>query len=352
MSQKLIIIYDCPLNTCDKLWVKTGLEERGYHIKVVAPCLRISQIEQRGSLGKLAARIITMWQSIKGLVISKPGELIFCWSQWSGLLLNQLPGAKSRRIISYNWLTPIQNSKTVKLYKEALENPNFTAIVNSSKTKTAIIKSYQVEKECHIEMIPDVFDNKEPFQKPVYKKGVPYCFTGGRANRDWKLICELAKSNPTISFIGVAAASDWDQKLKIPKNLEMRFDLSPTKYYDLLKGAYLSIYPLKDDRVSGLINILKSIQFGVPVFTTDLEAASMYFGSDSRMCLIEPGNVNQWIDQINIAFGWERERYEKVVLALQQYIIKTFSPETAINKIVKIIQNSEWEVNKNQFNSL
>lgn len=331
--EKVTIIYDCPEKQCDKLWLLQELLAKGFKVKTVFSHWKLSHIEQKGKMGKLFFYALTFWQSFKGLIKSKPRETVICWSQWSGLFFNKLPGAKKRHIISYNWLTPQYNAKTAFLYRSALQNPNLTAIINSPSTKDKIIEKYGVADKGNICYIPDVFDDKEEFEAPAYKADERYWFCGGRANRDWDLFLELAKECPAEQFVGVAAESDWDKSRKIPENVKMYFDTSAEEYYKLLKECYAAIYPLKEDKVSGLINILKAAQFGKVVLTSDIEATKMYYPTECEDLLLplgaEEDALPKWKASMTVISQFAKEEYVCKVKKLQDYIRVQFSPKMA-----------------------
>ncbi len=335
---KVTIIYDCPLKQCDKLWVKNELEAQGYAVKTVAPCVKISHIEQKGKIGKLIARALTLWQCVKALCVSRKNEAVFCWSQWSGLLFNALPGSKTRFIISYNWLTPMSGNATKSLYVNALENKKLVAVVNCEETKDKLQEAYGVNAKERILCIPDVFDDTCEFLSPGYRTKERYCFTGGRANRDFKTFLEIARKCPQIQFQGVAAESDWDFSLKIPKNVQIHFDIPPQKYYKLMEEAYLTLYPLKKEMVSGLINIVKSAQLGKPILITDMPVTRMYYPDTFTGFLPDFGDVDGFAKKILEIFEYSEEEYCNVVEELQQFIQKNFSPHMAGEKLSEVLR--------------
>ena len=336
---KVTIIYDCPLKQCDKLWVKNELKAHGHSVKTVAPCVKISHVEQKGKLGKLLARVWTLWQCIKALGVSKAGEAVFCWSQWSGLLFNALPGSKKRFIISYNWLTPMSGNATKSLYVNALQNKKLVAVVNSEDTKVKLQEAYGVSDMERIVCIPDVYDDSCEFLAPMYesKTTARYCFTGGRANRDWKTFMEIAKKCPDIQFQGVAAESDWNQSLEIPANVKMHFDTSPEEYYKLMEEAYLTLYPLEKEVVSGLINIVKSAQMGKPILITDMPVTRMYYPDILQGCLPGFGDVDGFAEKVRAVFEYSENEYKAQVKILQNYIKEKYSPQSAGNKIHDVL---------------
>lgn len=340
---QITIIYDCPLEQCDKLWLKRDLENYGYHVKTIAPYLKISNIEQKGKMGKIAARIYTLWQCVKAMAVSKSGEVVICWSQWSGILFNALPGSRRRLIFSYNWLTPMSGNITRRLYVKALRNPNLIAVINSESTRKKLKKAYGEFKEEKVICIPDVYDDTCQFEKPVYEEE-RYCFMGGRANRDWNTLMKIAKKCPQIDFHGVAAKADWDLSTEIPTNVKMLFDISAEEYYEQMRNAFLTLYPLKQEIVSGLINIVKSAQLGKPVLITDISVTRMYYPENLQSYLLEFGDAEGFINKIQEIWEYSKQEYEQAVYDLQKYIQNNYSPKVASECIVKYIK--KWQNDK------
>ena len=340
--QKIVIVIDCPEQKSNKKWVERELQKTQLPISVIDCKYTISHIEQRGTIGKILSRLITMLQCIKVMLHSNKGDIVFCWSQWAGILLNLLPGASKRKIISYNWLTPIPNPKTRFMYARALSNPNLITVINSEDNRKLIEQAYgKIDRERML-YIPDVFDDSENFADAKFSEDNRYCFTGGRANRDWGLFCEIAAKLPEKKFVAVAVRSDWDESLIVPDNVELYFDLPADNYYNLLSNAYLAIYPLKENRVSGLVNIVKGTQMGRPVLTTDLPVTRMYYPMSRQEQLIPVGQTDLWCEQIRKLYTYSEEEYITAVKDIQEHIKKDFAPERAGNILREQIR--KWEV--------
>ena len=337
-AESVTIVYDCPLEQCDKLWVREELCKQGFAVKTVAPKQRLSQVEQRGKAGKLLFYWLTFCQCLKALKCSRPGETVLCWSQWSGLMFQKLPGASRRKIISYNWLTPSSGRRTKGLYASALSNPRFYAVINSEDTREKLKQAYGAGKDRRILFIPDVYDDKEIFKKPVYSGTDRYCFTGGRANRDWPLFLELAKRCPDKQFVGVAVRSDWEESLVIPHNVKMYFDLPPEEYYRFMEQSFVTLFPLKEQKVSGLINIVRSAQSGKMVLTTALPATTMYYPEELKEKLPRAGAVEDWIRELQHIYGEPETEYVKQVESMQEHIKREFSPQMAGERLARVIR--------------
>lgn len=350
----IYVVYDGPKNKCDKLWVIDGLTEQGYQVKPVWWPFRISHLDQRGRIGAYLAMIAVFIQCIWVVTISGENDIIFCWLQRSGIFLNKLAG-KRRKIISFNWLTPEAKEKTRSLYANALSNPNFRAVVNAKENIQNNLKYYQVTDANHMCYIPDVFDQNcvwkipqfckkdmsEQITKATEKYQSKYCFMGGRANRDWKLFLEAARLRSNYCFVGVAAASDFDKNTKIPQNVIMMYDISAEEYYEWMRNAYIGVFPLNENKVSGLINILKGTMEGIPVLVTRLDVTAMYYPDEYKNLLFEIGNVESVCQCIDRMYSLNEYDYIKTVTDIQKFVNNQFSPTMAINKIVGMIHELE-----------
>lgn len=337
---KIVMVYDEPAAICAKLWLRDAFTARGHKVRTIFSRFRISNVEQRGKAGKLAARLLTLWQCMKALAVSGRGDVVVCWSQWSGLFFNLLPGAGGRYIISCNWLTPVPNRKTRFLYVKALRNRRLTAVINHPGTKARILEGYGVEDTGNIVCVPDVYDDRDVFREPIYPVGSgaeKYCFCGGRANRDWEFLLKAAAECPRMEFRLVAAKSGWDSKWEVPGNVRLYFDLGAEEYYGLLEHAYMSVYPLKEERVSGLINILKSVQMGKPVLVTKQSFTEAYFPGGCRDWLVPSGDMGEWKRMLGEVWDYGQPEYVAKVKRMQEHIRENFSPESAGRQMEEII---------------
>ena len=331
---KIVMVYDEPAAICAKLWLRDAFTARGHKVRTIFSRFRISNVEQRGKAGKLAARLLTLWQCMKALAVSGRGGVVGCWRS------HLLPGAGGRYIISCNWLTPVPNRKTRFLYVKALRNRRLTAVINHPGTKARILEGYGVEDTGNIVCVPDVYDDRDVFREPVYPAGSgaeKYCFCGGRANRDWEFLLKAAAECPRMEFRLVAAKSGWDSKWEVPGNVRLYFDLGAEEYYGLLEHAYMSVYPLKEERVSGLINILKSVQMGKPVLVTKQSFTEAYFPGGCRDWLVPSGDMGEWKRMLGEVWDYGQPEYVAKVKRMQEHIRENFSPESAGRQMEEII---------------
>ena len=199
---KIVVMYDCPLNSCDKLWLHNGLEKKGYKVKVIDSKYTLSRLSRNGFWGNIISKIYMLKQGIIASLIANKEDIILCWT--TGLGVNTYLATKilfrNRKIISLNWLTPTQKGINKILFKRALMNKNFISTVNDNITKDKILKYYSIDKGANIFYFQDIFDDSEKFINSKKKKEKRYCFTGGMNNRYWESIIEVAKINSDINF--------------------------------------------------------------------------------------------------------------------------------------------------------
>lgn len=350
VKSKVYVIYDCPRDKCDKMWVANGLKDKGYDVKCIFLPFRISHLEQRGKIGKYLSILVIILQCLWALLLSEQNDILFCWLQRTGIYCNKFALGK-RKIISYNWLTPTVKQCTRKIYADALENPRFQAVINAKENKEKNLHAYQAKDIGNITYIPDVFDTDAVWRRPDYKKlEMPeeirkktqefqnrYCFMGGRNNRDWSLFLKAARQCPEICFVGIAVASDWDKSDPIPDNVIMMFDTPPEVYYQWMQNAYLAVFPLTENKVSGLINIIKGTMEGIPVLITRLEVTSMYYDTKYHNLLFEKGDCDDMCSSIQRVYVMDEETYCNTVTGMQEFIRCSFSPQMAVEKIISLM---------------
>ncbi len=337
MNKKIFVLYDTTRKKCDKIWVAEGLEKEGFWVRTLyCPCV-IFALEQRGKVGKIIALILITLQCIMAALLTRKQDVIFCWNHWTGLIMNLLFG-KVRRIVSYNWLTPQDAPKSVWLYKKALENPNLQAVINSKDNRDKLLKKYDAKDIDNIFYIPDVYDNLISFKQPspAFKDG--YCFMGGVENRDWETFLKIAQECPEISFVGVTSKNQEIKEVDIPSNVKMFYDLSMDRYYEIMSKAGCCICFLKEDRVSGLINILKAAQFGKIMLITKSKFTEMYFPNQMDCFLLDREDRKQALYTLRSVYKMPVQQYEQVVSVWQEYIKMEYSPDRAIRDLKLIIE--------------
>lgn len=341
---KIILIYDCPFKTCDKLWVYKELALKGYEVKIIDSKYVLSRLDRKGIFGKILSKFIFIKQGIKAILFSNEKDIILCWTNYSGVITHTISKIlfKRRRILSLNWLNPNTKGISNIIYKNALKSKDFIATINSKDNKINTLKYYNIPDIDNIFYLPDVFDDTETFMNNRFHKTDRYCFTGGMNNRDWKTLLRVAELSTNIIFKLVALKKDWDDTLIVPQNVEVHFDTTVKEYYDLLRDAYIIVLPLKSNKASGLINIIKSIQYGIICITTNIPVTKVYYPSELYDFLAPMSSAETITKTINEIYNYSEDEYNESVAKLQNHLINNFSPRHATDIIEKIINYKNW----------
>ena len=326
---KIIIIYDCPWETCDKKWLYTGLKDRyGNKVIKICPKKNLFKLAQKGVLGKIERYCINiklMFKSIRQTKADK--DIIISWNPWVGTFIKFF--CRKRNVIALNWLVPNRNLfKQIK--KSCFKSSNFYASINAISSIELWKNALDLKDTNNIFYFPDVPEIEEEYE--VIDKKHKYCFTGGVNNRDWNSVIKLAKRNPKIKFVCVAERKDFEKNIEnfdtlenLPNNIDVFFDVSFEKYYSLLKDSYILLLPLKSNRVSGLINVIKAIQYGVITIASDVNGLNDYFPEECKMFLSPVGDYEKMNNDINKIFQYDFESYKKCIHAMRKHLENNFS---------------------------
>ena len=336
---KIYLLFDCPNYSNDKQWLEKYLNKKYSNcVEVVTISKVLSELHKKGIKGKIYTYLILVRQSFSAIIHSKPGDVIVCWWRLSGLITNAISilFGNKRYIISLNWLSPLStDKKIVKLIDKVFNNKKCKLTCNtfSSIKKWEEWIGYNLNNKFYI--MPDVYDEKEEFTEPSIKKN-KYCFTGGMNNRDWVFLNKLAAKMPDIIFVAVANKKDYLSSVeRTQSNVHIYFDITPNDYYEKMKNASIFLLPLKDDKVAGLINILKSAQFGIPCIVNNTDSTKQYYIEHD---LLLDKDVENWSNCIKYLLN-DDEYYLEITKKFQTNIYRNFSPQNAVEKIESIISD-------------
>lgn len=334
-EQKIYILFDCPDEQNDKKWLIDEISKIYQKVYSVSINKTLSVLLRQGIKGRMETHWIMLNQAYRVLKLSKENDLIICWNQTEGLytnLLSILKGNK-RKLILMNWLTPQSSKRRKKLLTSAAANPRVKIIVNSPESPEKWRKALNLSSCDNFQVVPDVYDSSIPFSV-IESKEQKYCFTGGMNNRNWKMLMEMAKTLEDIQFVCVTLKDDFTRQVTdIPENVKVYYDTPASQYYELMKNAYLILLPLLDDRVAGLINILRAAQYGVPCMITYTYATAQYYGKSSEKLLMTD-NLSEWIENIRAWYLYDVDTYRIETEKFCDFIKCEFSPEQAAKRIV------------------
>ena len=333
MKSKILVFLDAPYIKSDYSWFYDYISEYGNvhlmtsnHIEY-----RLGRWRPMTFLGKIIHIIMYLKQSICILFQTTSNYIIITRSHGQGLIMNYLCRILhiKRMIVGFNWIdVPKKTYKKIAYY--ALINEHFIPVINDKRLEYKIKKLYSLKKWNGI-FIPDTYDLKDLIIPPK-PKNEKYVFSGGINNRDWLVLVEAARKTPEINYIIVVNKFVWDKlNINVPHNVKLYYDLNEDMYYKLMEGAYLTICPLKEDRVSGLINIIKSHQYGIPAISTDYHPVRQYYPECIKSAfLFKCGDSQQLADLIKMNINLNDETYVKLSCVLQKHLLHNFNPRKQI----------------------
>lgn len=337
----IYILFDCPDAQNDKKWLIDELT-RLHSGKVTSVSIHhtLSILARKGLFARIASKLIAVWQALRAVISSKPGDTLICWQEFTGKIcavLSNLLGNR-RKLILMNWLTPEPSCrKWDKTYRMILHNPMCRVTVNSPDSPKEWAAFLGISAVENFRLLPDVFDTEVTWNEPNPGED-RYCFTGGMNNRDWALLARIAKKCPQIKFVCVALESDFKEQVQaLPANVEVHFDIPAKVYYGLMNHAYAVLLPLKDHRVAGLINIIRAAQAGVLCCITRTPSTQQYYPADNSDLLMDMSEA-AWIGEIHELFGLSPEAYAGKVKKNQAFIAENFSGAAAAKKLLEIIR--------------
>ncbi|MET0464115.1 MAG: hypothetical protein ABW007_13215 [Chitinophagaceae bacterium] len=222
--------------------------------------------------------------------VAKRNDIIFCWNQLPALIaatLLRLTFSK-KKIVCQNFLFRNSGNRFAdalrrSLYNFALKYKHlYLSLQNESLFdyyKDNCRLALKREKTYFIgDCLPD--DRVPPTAaSAVIPEHKQYIFTGGEANRNWKLVMTIAQRLPEFQFYCVARKRFFDQQLNIPANVTMFWDTSLEQYFQLLLQCKVSFIPIKDPyNPAGLLLLFDSVLSGKAVLSSDTPFLSPYFG--------------------------------------------------------------------------
>lgn len=337
------VFYGVSLEYEENKWLHKELSKHG-QVKVVDVAdfwYKLRRWQPHSFLGQLAHVFISWYQALKLVYQTDSQDIVITRSHGVGLIfmliVNKL-GLK-RRMVSYNWID-IPKKRYVKLAKIAISQNNFVPVVNDRRLLSVIKDKFALKSMQGI-FIPDTYDTEDEFLPPQIKVN-KYIFAGGVNNRDWKTLLQVANKLPYIKFHLVVNKYLWQCEF-VPRNVNIHYDLSVEEYNALMKGASVCIVPLKEDRVSGLINIIKAHQYGIPAITTDMECTKIYYPLELRNTyLYKAGNSESLQAKVEGLLANSEVEYIGKTNRLQQYLKAEFSSDILVERLIGYLRQLKW----------
>ena len=340
---KFAVFYGVPTYREDNTWLHEELSKYGETrvLEVSDFWYRLGRWHPRSKCGIILHFLMYIAYSFIIMARTDKNDVIITRDHGSSLVLAWIISKLNikRVVVAFNW---IENPKSHyrKLAYDALKIEDYIPVVNNCKLIKQLQENLKIKKD-RIIFFPDIYNAKEKFKVPDVQKE-RYIFSGGVNNRDWDLLFKVAEVNKDKKFKIVANKYFWNYKGKCElNNVTMYYDLAEEEYYQIMKNAYLTLIPLKEDKVSGLINIIRSHQYGVPCITNNVGSTALYYPSKYKENMLY-SNDNKLVDlnkKINYLYTAEADIYFKIATDLQAFLKVEFSPKQQVYKLFTILDN-------------
>ena len=337
-----IFIFDVPKKENSQEWMLNAADSKAKCIYAYKKLAKIYSVDNKHpAFGKVWANVIRIYQCLKAILISDRYDNIVVWEHGTGILLSDISAAfgLKRNIVIFNWLEPYPQNTSEKYYKRlkrAGNNSRCRNIIDMASSR----KKWMDYLECKdtFRYIPDVYKinyNFEPAKKTVNYR---FCFSGGLTNRDWKLLRDIAAITPDIRYICVASKRDFLTQVKdtVPQNMKILFNVPIDEYAGLMKQAAVVLLPLKEETISGLVNIIASAENNLLCCASKYEFTLSYFPPNSE-CLVE-NNAESWAAEINRLWNLQEEEKLKISQEFKTHIFSNFSSEYGTELLSEVLK--------------
>ena len=123
----------------------------------------------------------------------------------------------------------------------------------------------------------------------------------------------------------------------LPDNLDVAFDTTTERFWDLARRSRLSIVSVGTGVTSGLVVLILTWLIGRPVVCARTPATEAYYPEQCSELLVDPRDVAAFARQVTAL--WEDAGYRMAVsTAVQDYILETHSPEAWARRLATVIR--------------
>jgi hypothetical protein len=340
MAPRIVLLLDDRLDG-NAHWIATGLARRGYQIAL----LDIPGYSTRNRLVRWRKAIL-WWQYLglatRGLRLAGRGDATIVSTNFHvGTLaaaLSRLRRGSRPNVLALNAIVrekaPALAWARTHLYRLAFGGGSLRLTVNSQENALR----YQLMFGFDEQLVSVVNDPWAPHY-PVEDRsdaGSDSIFCGGEAARDWDTFFAVARGHPRISFVGVAPSQDWSSGARIPSNVEMRFDIPESEFYERLEKARIVLLPLKGSVTAGLIVLVRSALLGRLILATKTPATESYYPTDRSELLVAEGDIQAFSKLIDRY--WDDAPARRAAAAdVKAHILEHRSPDSYLDAVASLL---------------
>jgi glycosyltransferase involved in cell wall biosynthesis len=167
------------------------------------------------------------------------------------------------------------------------------AIVAYAKSEVAWLREWLAPDPPRIEFVPFGVDSEafKPFEAAL---DVDVLSIGADPRRDFQLLLEVAKRNPTLDFRIVASREHARSLVERPPNVALEVDLPLVEVRERLARARLVALPVRDNSYSGATTVLlQAMAMAKPVVVSRTAAIADGYGLEdgANVRLVPPGEL-------------------------------------------------------------
>lgn len=244
----------------------------------------------------------TAW---RGLGSAKRGQIVVAWCFDLGVAIKLLSLLTFRDfgVVANNLIFDTGRKTTIRRWikrvflKFIMSRKGFVATVNSDNLVEEYSRYFGVSSD-RFAIVHDSYDDGFPVLP--WEPGDGSVFCGGMNYRDWATFVACAKARPQVRFVGVADRKRFLLEDRgLPENLEMRYNIPESEFYDLMSSASVVCLPLDTDAPAGLIVMVRAGLANRPVVTSRTGPTEV-FGDYGRTALLVPrGDVMQMVEALD-----------------------------------------------------
>lgn len=272
----------------DEYWLCSEIKKRGIDFRLIGINNKLRKLRYTKIIGNIIWNLIKMIRAIKISIGVKKNEIIIVQddtasSVFIGCFLRLF--FKSNYTICLNMMDNLKSN----FFKRSLYKYSFKYIYASTNNRNVsdlYCKLYHLPQDKFL-YLPDCISN---WGMNILKSNIEcldkgYIFSGGSSYRDWDLFIDVAKNLPVYNFVGIARKSKFPNT-RLPKNIEMHFDVNELDFNKYLRDARVVFMPINVKTQGGQIVIFTAGLYHKPIVTTNTAAIKTYIenGRNGLLC--------------------------------------------------------------------
>ena len=231
---------------------------------------------------------------------------ILCFGgHYALLLITRLFGpflGNDYHLYIYNfYLHKLGNNKLIKKILNFLFYTKYLTIIVQSSFE---LNYYKTLSKNDVYFIPYCEDPEFVLYESQFSD-TKYLFTGGYTNRDYNLIIECARLNPSVRFVVVVSELNKDlERDKLPDNIILYCNIDLEAFNGLMARSFGVVVPLKEDvGASGQMLCIGAMKMSKPIIYCNISSVSYYFSDNNFGIPYSLGDLDSLNGAVNKLFS-------------------------------------------------